>query len=83
VRDDEDAPVAGMSLGDPPERAQDPRLMCLRRLADELDPVALDGGEAFPRTPVLLPQVRIEHDRQPEPLGNVSAVSRARERSLE
>ncbi len=52
-----------MPLGDPPQRAEDPLLVRLRRLADELDPVALHGGQPLPRAPVLLAQVGIEHDR--------------------
>ena len=40
------------------------------RLAHELDAVALDRGQAFPRSPVLLPQVRIELDRQAEPFAH-------------
>jgi hypothetical protein len=55
VRDDEDASVAGMALGDPPERAEDPLLMHFGRLADELDAVALHRGQALPGSPVLLP----------------------------
>ena len=69
MRDDEDASV-GMSLGDSPQRAEDPFLVRLRRLADELDPIALHGRQPFPRSPVLLAQVGVEHDRQPEPLAD-------------
>jgi hypothetical protein len=57
-----------MAVRDPPQRAQHPLLVCLRRLSDELDAVALDGGQPFPRSPIFLPQFRVEGDRQTEPL---------------
>jgi len=82
VRDDEDA-SAGMPLRDPSERAEDPFLMHLRRLADELDPIALDGRQPLPRAPVLLAQVGIEDDGNSRRSATISAVSRARARSLE
>jgi hypothetical protein len=44
--------------------------MVLRRLADELDPVALGRRQTLPGSPVLLPQVWIEHDRQSEPFAD-------------
>ena len=82
-----------MALGDPPQRAQHPLLVRLGRLADELDAVALDGGQSFPVSPVLLAQVRVELDRQPEPLaddlrrlpraGEVAGVDRLELLSLE
>jgi hypothetical protein len=55
-----------MALGDPSQRVKDPVSVRLCRLADELDAIALHGGKALPRSPVLLAQVGVEHGRQPE-----------------
>ena len=68
--DHEDAAAVGMTLGDPAQRAQDPLLVRLSGLADKLHAVALDGGQPFPGSPVLLPQVRVEQDRQADALGD-------------
>src|SRR5207248_9021771 len=70
VRDYEDAAAVRMELGDPAQRVQDPLLVRLGRLADELAAVALDRGQGFPVSPVLLPQITIKHDRKPESLGD-------------
>jgi len=66
VGDDEHAP-AGMAFRDAPQRPQHPLLVCLRRLAHELDPVALDAGQTLPGSPVLLAQARVDDHAQPEP----------------
>ncbi len=84
VSDHEDARVAGMALGDPSQRAQDPILVRLRRLADELDAVALVLRSGLPKFPSPSPAGR----GRARPAARVarptiSAVSRARARSLE
>jgi len=70
VGDHEDATAVRMALGDPTQRVQDPLLVRLGRLADELDAVALDRGQAFPVSPVFLPQITIEHHRKPKASGD-------------
>src|SRR6201990_1323455 len=53
VGDDEHA-SAGMPVRNPPQRLQHPLLVCLGRLAHELDTVPLDRGQPLPGSPVLL-----------------------------
>src|SRR3954451_20503461 len=67
VRDDDD-PLDRMPLRDPPDCAHDPVAVVLGRLALELDVDALVAGQAFPVAPVLLAQVRIDHDCEAQPL---------------
>ena len=59
-----------MTLRDLPQRPQHPVPVRLRRLADELHPVPLHRRQALPGSPVLLAQVAVELDRQPEPLAD-------------
>ena len=59
-----------MPLGDAADRPEHPLGVLLRRLPDELDPVALGPGEALPAAPVLLAQIGVDDDRQAEPLAD-------------